>query len=46
MELYTKYETEISFRYLKEVVNILDEPICILENKIKTFFYFPMFLHK
>jgi hypothetical protein len=30
MKLYPNYETEISFKYLKEVVNILDEPICIL----------------
>ena len=30
MELYANYETEISFKYLKEVVNILDDPICIL----------------
>ena len=30
MKLYHNYETEISFKYLKEVVNILDEPIFIL----------------
>jgi len=30
MKLYDDYETEISFKYLKEVVNILDDPICIL----------------
>lgn len=30
MALYAKYETDISFKYLKKVVNILDEPICIL----------------
>ncbi len=30
MKLYPNYETEISFEYLKKVVSILDEPICIL----------------
>ena len=30
MKLYPNYETEISFKYLKEVVSILDDPICIL----------------
>jgi len=30
MELYPNYETDISFKYLKQVIDILDEPICIL----------------
>jgi hypothetical protein len=30
MKLYPNYETEISFKYLKEVVSILEDPICIL----------------
>lgn len=30
MKLYPNYETDISFNYLKQVVDILDEPICIL----------------
>jgi len=30
MALYAKYETDTSFDYLKKIIEILDEPICIL----------------
>ena len=30
MKLYDDYETDFSYKYLREVINILDEPICIL----------------
>ena len=30
MALYTDYETGTSFGYIKKIINILDEPICIL----------------
>lgn len=30
MRLYNEYETDISSRYLKEVVKIVNEPVCIL----------------
>jgi len=30
MALYAKYETDTSFDYLEKIIDILDEPICIL----------------
>jgi len=30
MALYSEFETETSYKYLKQIVSILDEPICIL----------------
>ncbi|MCK5030612.1 MAG: hypothetical protein KAR64_04035 [Thermoplasmatales archaeon] len=30
MVLYSKFETETSYKYLKQIVGILNEPICIL----------------
>lgn len=30
MELYPKYETDISYNFLEKVISILEEPICIL----------------
>ncbi|HUV79856.1 MAG TPA: hypothetical protein VMW40_03385 [Candidatus Bathyarchaeia archaeon] len=30
MTLYEDYETETSFRYLKEIVAILEKPVCII----------------
>jgi len=45
MALYAKYETDTSFDYLKKIIEILEEPICILggwavyltvNNKFKT----------
>ena len=30
MTLYTKFETEISYKYLQQIINFLDEPICLL----------------
>ena len=30
MALYSKFETETSYKYLQQILNILDEPICLL----------------
>ena len=30
MTLYTEFETETSYKYLQQIINILDEPICLL----------------
>jgi hypothetical protein len=30
MALYSKFETETSYKYLQQIINILDEPVCLL----------------
>jgi len=30
MRLYSEFETETSYKYLKKIINILNEPICLL----------------